>query len=164
MSVTPAGPFSLVFAKAAELLAASSNFRAMVEADDATDALERIFYPGCQSEQGPPVPGAVLYKYPGLTRQKRSRQGAESGSLLLTLYGALPDPRCEDVREELLEWSNVAGLVTLDMLELSRCPIEGGADFYWGLTEVEEIETDWLYQEQTDIDVCRVSTLLLTWT
>ncbi len=163
MPVVAAGPFSIVFAKAAELLAASPNFQELVGAESAAEALPRVFYPGCNVEQGPPAPGGVLYKWPGLTTQTRTRQLSEQGTLLLTLYGELPDPRYDDPREELLEWSNIAGLITVDMLTLARCPIPAGNDFYWGLIQVTEFETDWLAEDETNVDLCRVSTLLLTW-
>ncbi|HAP39451.1 MAG TPA: hypothetical protein DCQ94_06805 [Nitrospira sp.] len=164
MPVPALGPFSTVFAAAAILLADTEAFRALTETDSTDEALEKIRYPDWNVERdGPPSPGAVLYKWPGLTSQRISRQREEGGSLMLSLYGPMPETRHTTQNEELLEWSNVCGQIARQMLDLAKGPRPDMVSFYWDLVAVEELETAWLHDEETDVDICRVCTLKLEW-
>lgn len=123
LSETPTGDLSLPFAKAAELLAASSEFRTMVGAATPTIALASIDYPLRDVETyGWPIPGAIITDDDSLRQHTKRLPRVREGQLLLILCDEMKaqyyaDGETIDWRNDDIAWRNRLGQIMSDMLE-----------------------------------------------
>lgn len=165
MTVVATGSLSLPFAKAAELLAATAAFQSLCSVATAEQALPKIIYPYFDpSAELEDLPLAVLWKYPGLTKHRRGRLDAGSGSILLTIYALIPEEHRGNRQDDLLDWSNQVGAIIQQMLEKAQTYLPDESDWYWGLVNYEEVDPPgWLDEADTGISYCRVATYLLEW-
>ena len=172
MTVVASGSLSLPFAKAAELVAATAAFQALCGVETAAEALPRIAYPqweiGQALKDSPETafPRAVLWKHRGVTSHSRERIGRESGSLILSLYAAIPAEFDGDERNDLLDWSNIVGAILDQMTDLADSVIPnapGDGAWYWHMTRYDELEPPtWMDVVKTSI-TCRMATYRLHW-
>lgn len=153
------------FGKAAELLAATAEFRTMVGAANATAALNNIVYPYFEVPEGQ-IPIAVLWKMSGVTRTVRKRIGLATGTLALTLYDLIPEAHRGNPAADYQAWAQRVATILRQMLELAATSIPGHPtnDWYWNLDEFEELDPPaWLDEAETGLAHCRVATYRLAW-
>jgi len=123
LSETPTGDLALPFAKAAELLAASSAFQAMVGAADAAAALAFVDYPLRDVETyGWPIPGAIITDDDSLNQATDRLPRRRNGQLLLILCDEMKEEyygngETIDWRNDDIAWRNRLGQILSDMLE-----------------------------------------------
>jgi len=123
LTETPTGDLSLPFAKAAELLAASTEFQAMVGGANAASALAFIDYPLRDVETyGWPIPGAIITDDDSLNQYTKRLPRHREGQLLLILCDEMKsvyyaDGQTIDWRNDDIAWRNRLGLIMSDMLQ-----------------------------------------------
>lgn len=154
------------FVKAAELLAASPEFQSMTSAEDATEALTKIVYPNFYAPGTDTIPLAVLWKDQGHTRTRRTWDGDQSGSLLVTFYDSIPEDKLGDEAADYADWTQRLDTIFTEIIALSNSAIPGSGtnDWYWFLKAFEEMDPPgWLDEAETGIAHCRTATYRLEW-
>ncbi|OGT59923.1 MAG: hypothetical protein A3E01_10795 [Gammaproteobacteria bacterium RIFCSPHIGHO2_12_FULL_63_22] len=167
--VIASGPLSRPFALAAELLAASATFQALVSAADATEALDSIDYPYRDLEAGDYlIPGGYLFDDESLD-QFRDWSGKEGGQLGLVLSAAKSVTHATDSKNDLKEWRNTLGAILAEMLTLSKTPAAGGG-FHWNLTGWRKVSIGWQQKSEDALDAdptvektFRIGLFILNW-
>lgn len=154
------------FVKAAELFAASESFQEMVAAEDAAEALAKIVFPTFYTPGTDSIPLAVLWKHQGHTRTRRTWDGDQSGSLLITFYDLIPEDKRGDEPADYADWTQRLDDIFNEAMALANTAIPGdsGGDWYWPLTAFEEMDPPgWLDEAATGIAHCRTATYRLEW-
>lgn len=171
MTVIARGFLSTPFAKAAELLAASTAFQSLVGATNSDEALMFIRYPYADLELADtPIPGAVIGDDDEL-RQFKKRLGGQGGELLLTILGDLNPIYAESPEDDMKDWRNILGDILGDnlsgsstgMLANARGTTPSGGS-YLHLTGVEKLQIGWLTERDTGAFRGRVGSFKLEWT
>lgn len=138
---TPAGSLSLAQEYLRATVAASATFQALVGADSAAEAIERIYHNGLpkpangqthtKAELQAYRPYGVVYttEKQGFSRSVESVSGhfdfAESGQLTLKLVRESPDSAGDDPTAAAnLDWTNLIGQIIDEM-----CDLAGLADY-----------------------------------
>ena len=119
------------------LVAATASFQAAVEAEDADEALPFAFFPECiedDPENPAPLTKAIITDS-DVCEWAMSKTTGQRGSLLITLTRAVPDDFDARSPDALLDFTNWAGAVCFEMLQLANTPIAGGGH-YWNLIDL----------------------------
>jgi hypothetical protein len=154
------------FGKAAELLAASAEFQAMTGAANATAALAKVVYPSFYTPGADSIPLAVLWKHSGHTRTRRTWDGTQEGSLLLTLFDAIPEANLGEEKTDYAEWTQRVDDIFTEMQSLARTAIPGSPtnDWYFDLKAFEELDPPgWVDEAATGVAHARTATYRLEW-
>lgn len=133
MPVTAEGPMSNPLAGLATLVAATASFQAAVGAESTDDALAFVFYPECiedDPENPAPLTKAIITDS-DVCEWEMSQTTGQRGSVLITLTRAIPDDYAARSPDALLDFTNWAGNVCFEMLQLANTPTETG--HHWNL-------------------------------
>lgn len=140
MPVSPEGPLSLMYARAAELLAASARFRTVVGAANEAAALAFIHYPEANWDATPKPtrPMAIISRVPG-DQFTLQNDGSRSGTLTLAFeFGISADwldeansdsKQVKYLAEAGLTYENNVGKILTEMLEKSNAVKPGGGNY-----------------------------------
>ena len=145
MPVTPTGPLSLMLSRAAEILAASPSFRAVVGAGNESQALAKIHYPCVNWERDrddttplPTRPLAIISRVYG-DEFRIDNRGARDGTLTFSFEfpvstsflasGDADSLVLADAQGAELQYLNDVGAILLDLINLSNAVKAGGGNY-----------------------------------
>ena len=159
--VAAEGPLSNPFVGLAALLAASTAFQELVDADDAAEALTHIQYPTEDlTGDDPPVRPWALIEDDDLCNFEINGNLQGSGQLLLTIE-ADPDAELSE-RDNLVTFRNAVGAIVTQMLTTANTPKLDGTH-YWNLVKASKLVTPALCRRRDHPTEFFAATFVMEW-